>query len=412
MTTYFADRRVRGIPGLQSLNDPSRVKIRAAYEARIYCTFELFILPLLPELALLVASRYCQDNGRPTTDLETLTGLYILMVMMDWTVETALERIQEPSGRIHRALGLPENPTDADIMFSVRTFYQFMKNFQEVDGPSQAFLKITLFILKKFNVDVRIVRMDSTDVESNIRDLRRHQLIRVTVQLFMREFGRAYPSWLGELDRGLRGRFDDSRKIGYDPLGQMDKEKRTVATEQMPRDAVSLVRRFRHDPNFWGMDSFRSLARLVREQCEVVPGADGGEPAVRLKEPGDVGSNSLQSPHDTGVTYNGHKKKSCRKLQAVENCSRTRKSSLEMPFLSILLNVKTTGGHESDVHAVADVVAFLKEMNLPVELFLVDNIYNTVANRELVKKEIDAKMITTVYGGLTDPSGNAGEQGT
>jgi hypothetical protein len=142
--------------------------------------------------------------------------------MMDWTVEEATDRIQKSAGKIRRALRQPENPTCVDFMIRVRLFCQFMKNLWEAAGTAQVFQKITLNMMEKFVVDVSSVRMDSADVESDIRDLRRYRLNCVTVQLFLKKLGRSCTCRLGETVRGLRVRFGDAREIGGDLFGQMD----------------------------------------------------------------------------------------------------------------------------------------------------------------------------------------------
>ena len=84
------------------------------------------------------------------------------------------------------------------------------------------------------------------------------------------------------------------------------------------RDLWRLVDRFDHHAHISKWDSFGLLKRLLQEQYETTtkPGkvdssevdADLAPVPVKVKEAKQVGSDSLQSPHDADATY-GHKGK-------------------------------------------------------------------------------------------------------
>jgi hypothetical protein len=61
----------------------------------------------------------------------------------------------------------------------------------------------------------------------------------------------------------------------------------------------------------------------------------------------------------------------------------------------------------SDVHAVEPLIAYLEMTGVHAELILVDNAYNTLRNCGLAG-EYGADMVTSVHGGLKDPSGTEG----
>ena len=78
------------------------------------------------------------------------------------------------------------------------------------------------------------------------------------------------------------------------------------------------------------LEEYRLLERLLREQCAVGNKRDGrpgegdddaGEGAVpiTLRDPKEVRSDSLQSPHDPEATYSGHKGKGY-EVQVAETC--------------------------------------------------------------------------------------------
>ncbi|MDR1037401.1 MAG: transposase, partial [Deltaproteobacteria bacterium] len=260
-------------------------------------------------------------------------------------------------------------------------------------------------------VSTLIIRIDSTYVRPNIKVLNRGGLFRATVSLFLRNLAREMPMYVGELDRRLRARYDESLKIGYDPLEQAKPAKRYRMLTVMAREAEFLVGRFRHDPNVYGMETFKILGRLVREQVVVLPAGEGRDREVLLKDPRDVAADSLQSPFDTGATYRGGKKKvKGRKIQLAENCSETRKSDLREPFLSLVVYARTEGAHVSDAHAIEGLLEFLARMNVRVKFVLGDNARNTPENRGLVKAA-GGELVTSVHGGLKDPAGEEEAEG-
>jgi len=71
----------------------------------------------------------------------------------------------------------------------------------------------------------------------------------------------------------------------------------------------------------------RYSPRLLDEQCDIAPSASGWTPTggaaapVTPKAPKDVGSGSLQSPHDPEATY-GHKGKGYEAQGSVQRACR------------------------------------------------------------------------------------------
>jgi hypothetical protein len=72
---------------------------------------------------------------------------------------------------VQMALGLSENSTDRECVVSERTFYDFRKKFQEVDGPWLVALSITSYLCDMYSVEVEVVHFDSSDVRSNVKNL-------------------------------------------------------------------------------------------------------------------------------------------------------------------------------------------------------------------------------------------------
>jgi hypothetical protein len=303
MAGYFKDRRTATIPGLSRYDESLRAAQYKEFMKTPFYDFQLFVLPPLEFLALEVSKRFSKSWGRPTADLITLTGIFLMAEAFDWTVGETLRRLKSDNF-VQMGLGIPENPTDNECIVSERTFCDFRKKFKEVDRPWLAALSITKHFSGVYCVKVEVVRLDSTPVRSNVKDLAtRGALFQERLAFFVRECAKAYPEAERDLDPEIRNSRDRSLLVGCDPFAQAPRKAKRRLLGQMARDAAAIVGQFRFDPCANGLSSFRSLKRQLPEQCVAVPGTDCAGPAVLLKYSKEVAADSLQTPHDTGVAY-------------------------------------------------------------------------------------------------------------
>ena len=138
------------------------------------------------------------------------------------------------------------------------------------------------------------------------------------------------------------------------------------------RDVYRLVDGFRGTAAAQ-LEEYRLLERLLREQCVVGNKRDGrpgegdddaGEGAVpiTLRDPKEVRSDSLQSPHDPEATYSGHKGKGY-EVQVAETCHAENATQL-------ITHVEVTPSSGSDTGVTVPLVDGLAERKVrPDELF-------------------------------------------
>ena len=138
------------------------------------------------------------------------------------------------------------------------------------------------------------------------------------------------------------------------------------------RDVYRLVDRFRGTA-VAQMDEYGLLERLLREHCHVGrhgdgrPGADDdeageGKVPIALREPKEVRSDSLQSPHDPQVTYSGHKGKGY-EVQVAETCESDN-------AVQMITHVEVTPSSGSDAGVTTRVIDELSERGIgPSELW-------------------------------------------
>jgi hypothetical protein len=249
-------------------------------------------------------------------------------------------------------------------------------------------------------------RLDSTHTISNIAVLTRLGVFTETVTNFLRDLRRDAPAKLTWLGEGYSERYLAREGFFADA-------KREEAPRRLPlvaRDIYALVRLFEADADVNAWPSYLLLVRLLAEQCKVtgdpdpdapptmvnepedVTGeaeADAAVPTVAeptptaaeprdvkaaaevetltLKEPKDIGGDSLQSPHDPDATY-GHKGKGY-EVQLAETCVP------ENPY-QVVTAVGVNGANVSDQHATVPIIEQLIENGRKPDDLLADTAYS------------------------------------
>ena len=191
-----------------------------------------------------------------------------------------------------------------------------------------AFCETTDRMIEALGLRTGKQRVDSTHIMSNIAVLTRLGLFCETVRVFLLAVSREHPG-LGEgIGDGLAQRYlkETAEASRYEDARSGEGRRRLSVCA---RDVYRLVDRFRGTA-VAQMDEYGLLERLLREQCHVGrhgdgrPGADDDDAAegkvpIALREPREVRSDSLQTPHDGAVTYSGHKGKGY-EAQVAETC--------------------------------------------------------------------------------------------
>ena len=214
-------------------------------------------------------------------------------------------------------------------------------------------------------------RLDSTHVMSNIAVLTRLGLFCETLRVFLLAVSREHPG-LGEgIGDGLAQRYlkETGEASRYEDARSGEGRRRLSVSA---RDVYRLVDRFRGTA-VAKMDEYGLLERLLHEQCHVGrhgdgrPGADDDDAAegkvpIALREPREVRSDSLQTPHDPQVTYSGHKGKGY-EVQVAETCESDN-------AVQMITHVEVTPSSGSDSVVTRRVIDELSERGIgPSELW-------------------------------------------
>jgi len=336
--------------------------------------FRRSALPLIDEE--LFRDLYCPDNGRPNVPVQTLVATLILKEMDDLTDAEALGRL-EYDLRWHVALDL--EPAEAHVC--QKTLHNFRAKLVADDRARRLFEDAVAKILRALGMDTSRARLDSTHAISNMARLTRLGLFCETARKFLKELKRTSGRKYRSVPESLRARYlkNDGEDSSYDDARSLDARRRLAVCA---RDVWRLVDRFRGDARVEKLESYGLLERLMREQCEIVKkpqapaegDADAAEPRVPVvvKEAKEVGSDSLQSPHDPSQTYNAHKGKGC-EIQVAETVDNGEKPE-------IITYADVTRSCDSDEDVPVPVVEDLAARGMqPLEL-LADTNYGSTAN--------------------------------
>jgi hypothetical protein len=350
---------------------PKKARLLQASWAEV---FRNEALPLIDEERF--APMYCADNGRPNRAVQTVLGVHLLKEMFNLTDAEALEQLEFNLLWQH-ALRLDMEETH----LPQKTLHNFRVRLMQHDGGRLAFEETTDRIIQALGIRTGKQRLDSTHIMSNIAILTRLGLFCETMRLFLRAVQGEHPELAHRVPEGLAGRY---LKKGGEPTAYEDARsgegRRRLSV--CARDLYRLVDRFR-GTDAKDMEEYRLLQRLLREQCHVgghrdgLPGDDDddageGKVPIALKDPKEVRSDSLQSPHDPDVTYSGHKGKGY-EVQIAETCH-------EENATQIITHVEVTPSSGSDTDVTVPLVDALAERKVrPDELFA-DTAYGSGLN--------------------------------
>jgi len=321
-------------------------------------------LPLIDEERF--APMYCPDNGRPNRAVQTVLGVHILKEMFNLTDQEALEQL-EFNLLWHHALRLDMDETH----LPQKTLHNFRVRLIQHDGGRMAFQETTDRIIEALGLRTGKQRLDSTHIISNIALLTRLGLFCETIRLFLGAMKREHPK-LGEgIAQGLAQRYlkEDGEATSYEDVRSGEGRRRLAVCA---RDLYRLVDWF-HGTAAADLEEYRLLERLLQEQCHVGKRGDGrpeaddddageGKVPITLKEPKEVRSDSLQSPHDPDATYSGHKGKGY-EVQVAETCD-------EENATQVITHVEVTPSSGSDAEVTVPVIDSLGERDIrPKELW-------------------------------------------
>jgi hypothetical protein len=314
--------------------------------------FRTRALPILRKVEDEFADLFDEDLGRPNRPVELVLGVLILKEMGDLTDEEALGSL-DYDARWWWALGREPR----ELHLCQKTLHNFRAKLVKREKAGLAFRRVTDELTAALGVSVERQRLDSTQILSNFAVRTRLGLFCETIRVFLREGKRVDAKTYEALPVRLLKRHGE--ESCYADARRADGPRRLAV---VARDVGRLVGRFEKNEAVAKTEGWKLLKRLFEEQCVVKekphdPGpdeddhGDGATPA-ELAPAAEVSGDSLQTPHDAGVTYSGHKGKGYA-VQVAESCGNGEKPEM-------ITHVEVTRACDSDAKATVAVVEALE----------------------------------------------------
>lgn len=329
-------------------------------------------LPLLRRVENDFAPLFDAEMGRPNRPVVLVMSVLIFKDMFDLTDQETLEHLSFDA-RWWYALEMDPH----EVWVCQKTLHNFRKALDQHDMSKLAFRRVTNELVRELGVSVARQRLDSTHIVSNIADLTRLGLFCETIRVFLAELRRDGPKPCLPLPFGILRRHGEDWDYGDARKGQTRRRLPVVA-----RDLGRLIDVFQHDEAVMKLDAWKLLLRLRDEQCVVTTDekaggegdddwGEGGTP-LEVKEPKEIASSSMQTPHDPDVTYSGHKGKGS-EAQVVESVGNGEKPEL-------ITNIEVTPACASDAKATVPMVDALAQAGLKPEELIGDTSYSGAEN--------------------------------
>jgi len=326
--------------------------------------FRRSLLRLMPATQL--GGHFHASFGRPTKELHSMAALVFIMEFKNWTLDDAVDAYTFNNG-IHFALHLPNRHN----YLCTRTLEEYRRLVREDEAAGEVFLQVTRTLVAALGISVARQRLDSTHLLSDMASFGRTKLLAVAVKRLLTALKRHCPESYAALPAELRERYETTlgRLFGE---ASTSKERRASAQLQVAQDMHQLIETFADDANIHGRSTYKDLARLFAEHCEI----QDQQIAVRPKSIDSEGQSghTLQNPSDPDAGYSGHK-------GAGYQVQLSETSAAENPVQLIVACLPQSAG-DQDSAAVVPILAQLQGQQMqPVEL-AADTAYGSDENHQ------------------------------
>ena len=347
-------------PRQPGLFDPYRTLLSQAAYKRIrngwQGVFRHAILELMPVDA--ISGHFNPVLGRPTKELYSMAGLVFLMEFRNWTEEEAVEAYMFDNG-VGYALNLPVY----ERSLSTRTLERYVRHFHEDELAAGVLQEVTQRLVELLELDLRVQRKDSTHVFSQMAQFGRTRLMGVTIKRFLTQVKRHDEARYQALPEDFRKRYEPSEHRIFADCAKGDEVRRQLR-QTVAEDMQRLLEWFGDDACHNQRSTFRALAKVFEQQCEVV------ESKVEVKK--HPGGDVIQNPSDEEAGRDGHKGPGYQ-VQLSETCSPANE-------VQLITGALPQSAAEHDGNSVKPMMEQLDSIGLLPSVLLADTHYGSDEN--------------------------------
>lgn len=321
----------------------------------------------------LFSQLYSKSKSRPNTPINIMVGFETLKSGFGWSDEELYSHFLFDL-QVRYALGLHDFDEN---YFDLRTIYNFRKllvNHENEHGENlikTAVDKITDKQLEKFKIKTGLQRMDSTQIQSNIRNMSRIQLLVEIIHRIYRE--------LSEVEKEqYKDRFDTY--IKQNALHYCYKLKKNDAETKLFEIGKDLDFFIIEFEQYQGTSAYKNMCRVFKEHYKII------DDKIEAKKGKELNSSTLQSPDDIEATF---RKKNGKKAKGyVANITETCDSDNK---LQLITKVSVDKNIVDDQKLMSDDLKNIAE-RMKIEEIVTDAGYTgELANKTIKKHEIKQK---------------------
>lgn len=332
---------------------------------------------------------YSDEASRPNIPINVLVGLETLKAGFGWSDEEMYENFCF-NLQVRYALGYRQLN---DGHFELRTIYNFrrrLSDHMQQKGQAllaEAFVQVTDEQLAAFALQTSKLRMDSTQVSSNIRQFSRLQLL---VEVLQR------------VQRGLSETDQQRYQVDFEPYlrgsaGQYVYHLKPGSYEEHLAQIGQLMHHLMTElaPDYAGQPFYQLLKRVFDEHFIIETGDDddqsGGQ--WRPRQGAELSADSLQSPDDWDGTYRTKQGEGHRGYVAnvTETCHPDNP-------LQLIVELQTAPNNTDDALMLADSLPALKQRT-DVEEMHTDGGYNSPDQVDPLLRQHQVQLVQSAIRG-------------
>jgi hypothetical protein len=347
-------------------------------ESEEYCFYKIILCNIDEDI---FAPLYCDDNGRPNCPINVLVGAIILKEKRNWTYRQLIKEVKYNLAT-RTALGLFSLEYMPFVESSVYNFMKSLKDYKSINNVNlfnEVFNSLTKKQLKDLKIKTNIARTDSYMIDSNIRAYGRVELLIEVMLRFYRI--------LSDEDKALFvKRYAVYQKKGsqhymYDLKGSdLSHEAEKIA------GAYQWLKTFIAD-NYQSTDEYEIFIRVYEEQFKIEESNK-----LVLRNPKEIGSDTLQSPDDPDATF---RKKHGKHHGQVSSVTETSHPDNDV---NLIVDIGNSPNNVDDSIILNERLPEIKKMLFDIEELHFDGGYGSTDNDNLMREMSIMPVQTAVRG--------------
>lgn len=311
---------------------------------------------------------FSDTTGAPNAPIRILVSMMILKDSFGWSDSQLFEHCQF-NLLVRSALGLininDPLPVESTYYLLRKRIYEYQKQ-NGVDLMVQTFSQITSEQIKEFNVNGRLIRMDSKLFGSNIALFSRYEIIHQALSIFYKSLNKFSKTRLQNCDRE---ELEDLVK--EEPAKTVYRSTREELKGRLQPIGILTYKVLKIFGEI-GTEPYELLQRVFNEQYKV-----SEDLQIELRPKEEITSSSVQSPHDTDCAYRNKSDQQVKgySVNITETCS---DDNLNL-ITSVIVDTANTPDTEFVKPAVEETIAITGQ---DVEKVFADGAYQSPANDE------------------------------